>query len=81
MKMNKLKVIALAISVIITGCASSSSLEKRANMHYKTGSYYESIGQPTVAREEYKAAREYRYAASDIFSIIIDLFNHFNKRS
>jgi lipoprotein NlpI len=79
MKMNKLKVVALAILVIITGCASSSSLEKRADMHSKTGSYYESIGQPTVAREEYKAAKEERDAATDIFSLIVDLFNHFNK--
>jgi hypothetical protein len=79
MEVNKFKVVLLAIFVIITGCASSSSLEKRAYMHSKTGSYYESIGQPTVAREEYKAARENRDASGEILSIIVDLFNHFNE--
>lgn len=77
--MNKINVVVLALLVISSGCASSSSLEKRADMHSKAGSYYESIGQPTVAKEEYETARENRDAASDIFSIIVDLFNHFNK--
>jgi lipoprotein NlpI len=78
--LNRSRVIVLAIFVVITGCASSSSLEKRADIHSKAGSYYKSIGQPTVAREEFKSAKENRDKANNIFSILVDIFNRYNKK-
>ena len=61
--------------ITITGCASSSDLEKSANMHAKAGDYYESIGQPHAADEENKLASKKRKDANKVDSILVELFN------
>lgn len=80
--MYKFKVIAalVGLTIALSGCASSSDIERKANMHAKSGEYYESIGQSTAAREEYNAANESRDSADDLFPILVELFNLFTKK-
>ena len=78
--MKKSKYFVVVFLVVTTGCASSTSLEKRANNHAKAGNYYESIGQPNVAREEYNEAKKNREHANDAFPLLVELFNLFNKK-
>lgn len=65
-----------ALSVILlSGCVSSTDLERHANHHAKARDYYESIGQPEAARQEAKAANEAWEDASGLLPLLIDLFS------
>jgi hypothetical protein len=70
----------LVLMMVVTGCASSSDLEKRASNHDKAGRYYESIGQPNAAREEYRTAKEDRDDSVNIIAILVDIFNANSKK-
>lgn len=71
--------VGLMLLTLAAGCASSSDLDKSAQKHIKSGNYYQSIGQPQAAREEYSEADKDFDQAGDVFSILVDLFNHFSK--
>jgi len=73
-------IISLTIILFFTGCASSSDLEKKANLHAKSGNYYESIGQPGAAREEYNETKEKRNRANKVMPILVELFNLFSEK-
>ncbi|NMP32547.1 hypothetical protein HII17_13355 [Thalassotalea sp. M1531] len=75
--MIKSKIILLVFILLMTGCASSTSLKKQAENNVKAAEYYKSIGQPQVAEEEYKEANKNRDSASQLSSILVDLFNLF----
>ena len=79
-KLKESKYLLIALMLIVTGCASSSDLEKRANNHSKAGIYYESIGQPNAAREEHNNAKENRDHANGVLPLLVELFNLFNKK-
>lgn len=66
----------LVLLAFVTGCASSSDLEKSAQLHAKTGDYYESIGQPGAAKEENNATYKDRDQATGFIAIFVDLFEH-----
>jgi len=70
-------IILISILLIISGCASRSDLKKRANVHAKAGSYYQSIGQNGAATEEYKSAAKNQKDAHKPIQILVDLFNFF----
>jgi len=74
----RISIISIMLLVLIMGCASSSDLDKRAEKHNKAGNYYESIGQPQAVREEYNEAEKNLDQAGEIYSILVDLFNHFS---
>ena len=78
--MRYFRVLVLPLLITITGCASSSHFDKQAEMHDKVGDYYESIGQPGVAREEHNYAKESRDDAGNIVSIFVDLFYIFTDK-
>ncbi len=76
--MKQTKTLVIIMTLIITGCASSSTLEKRASIHAKAGEYYESIGQPNVAREEENLARKKRNRANDALPLLVELVKRVN---
>ena len=78
--MLNVKFIFILLLSTLTGCASSSDLERSANRHAKAGDYYESIGQPNTAREEYKQAKKDRDYATELLPILVDLFDFFNDK-
>ncbi|XQW84070.1 hypothetical protein ACOYR1_13095 [Thalassotalea piscium] len=78
--MNKVKFLAISVILIISGCASSSDLEKTANNHAKAGNYYESVGQPNAANDEYNQASKTHDNANGFFPIVIELFNLFTHK-
>lgn len=65
-------------AIAMSGCASSTDIERKANLHAKAGKYYESIGQPGAAKEEYHSANESWQSADDLFPLLIELFNLFS---
>ena len=67
-------------ALVITGCASSSDLEKSASMHAKAGDYYESIGQPHAAEEENNLATKKRKDARQVDSILVEILNLFSSK-
>lgn len=70
---------AIALVLLLSGCASSSDLENSAQRHAKARDYYESIGQHDAAIQEGKAAQEDRDDAGDFFPLLVELFNLFKK--
>jgi len=78
--MQYFRVFVLSLLFTITGCASSSDLEKQAKHHDKAGDYYESIGQSAVAREERDSANKNRDDAGEIFTFFVDLFYLFTDK-
>lgn len=70
-----------ALSVILlSGCVSSTYLERHANQHAKARDYYESIGQPEAARQEANAANKAWKDASGLLPLLIDLFSLSNDK-
>ena len=63
----------------LSGCASSSEIEKHARQHDKNAEYYKSIGQPGTEREERDLADKDRESSQDIFAIFTELFTLFSK--
>ncbi len=80
LNINKYKVLTLVFIFIVSGCASSSDLEKAAQNHAKAGDYYESIGQPNAAREERGEASKNRSEANGLFPFLVDVFDVFYKK-
>ena len=70
----------MALAIFLTGCASSSSLERSANNHAKARDYYESIGQPGAALEEDNEARKDLDSATDLLPMIVEVFNLFSEK-
>ena len=69
------KIIILIFSfLILTGCASSSELNKKAENNAKAGKYYESIGQPEAAKRSREMAQENKDDSLSIDAILFDLF-------
>lgn len=78
--MLDIKLIFFIPLLILTGCTSSADLEKRASAHDKSGRYYESIGQPNAARDEYQQAKNDRDNANDAPAILVELYELFNDK-
>jgi hypothetical protein len=78
--LKEIKYFVVTCLVVITGCASSSDIEKSADNHAKAGSYYQSIGQPNAAMEENRQARKERDDATGFITLFVDLINLFNKK-
>ena len=75
----RLQIIGLILLMFITGCSSTSDLNKSAEMHSKAGDYYQAIGQNHAAREEYQQADKTFDRADNVFSLLVDLFEHVSK--
>ena len=75
----RLQIIGLILLMFITGCSSTSDLNKSAEMHSKAGDYYQAIGQDHAAREEYQQADKTFDRADNVFSLLVDLFEHVSK--
>jgi hypothetical protein len=73
-KMPKTIIILIVSSLILTGCASSSELNKITENNAKTGEYYESIGQPEAAKRSREMAQENIDDSLTIEAILFDLF-------
>ncbi|TWX47193.1 hypothetical protein [Colwellia hornerae] len=71
--MKKHYVIIFSVFFLLTGCASSSELNKKAHNNAKAGDYYESIGQPEAAKEERKMARENLQDSYRIDTLLFDI--------
>lgn len=72
------KVTLLFICVfVLSGCASSSDLEKRAAIQAKAGDYYKSIGQPQAAAQSHQAAKENRKRAIKSSPLLVELYRLF----
>lgn len=71
---------AVIATVVVSGCASSSSLERSANNHAKARDYYESIGQPDAAREENNEANKDWDNANDLLPVLVEVFNLFSEK-
>lgn len=71
--MKKYNVIIFIVFFLLTGCVSSSALNKRAHNNAKAGDYYESIGQPDAAKEERKMAKENLEDSYRIDTILFDI--------
>lgn len=80
MDLKKLVGACVCSAFVISGCATSSDFEKRANYHNKAGDYYDSIGQPDAAKREYREAAKNFDAANDAYPIIAELFQLFNEK-
>jgi PBP1b-binding outer membrane lipoprotein LpoB len=72
--MQKKIIILIFSSLILTGCASSSELNKRAENNAKAGEYYESIGQPEAAKRSREMAQENNEDSLTIEAILFNLF-------
>ena len=70
----------MSMFTFVTGCASSASLEKQANLNAKAASYYKSIGQDGAAKEEYKSAAKNHEEANKLFPILVELLNMFSSK-
>lgn len=79
MSIVRLQIIGLILLMFITGCSSTSDLNKSAEMHSKAGDYYQAIGQNHAAREEYQQADKTFDRADNVFSLLVDLFEHVSK--
>jgi Tfp pilus assembly protein PilF len=78
--MKKNNVIIFIVFSLLTGCVSSSALNKRAHNNAKAGDYYESIGQSDAAKEEREMARDNLENSYRIGTILFDiLFGHSEK--
>lgn len=75
----RLQILGLILLTLITGCSSTSDLNKSAEMHSKAGDYYKAIGQDHAAREEYQEADKTFDQADNVFSLLVDLFEHVSK--
>ena len=75
----RLQIIGLILLMFITGCSSTSDLNKSAEMHSKAGDYYQAIGQNHAAREEYQQADKIFERANNVFPLLVDLFEHVSK--
>lgn len=75
----RLQIIGLILLMFITGCSSTSDLNKSAEMHSKAGDYYQAIGQNHAAREEYQQADKIFDRANNVFPLLVDLFEHVSK--
>ena len=74
MSIVRLQIIGLILLMFITGCSSTSDLNKSAEMHSKAGDYYQAIGQNHAAREEYQQADKTFDRANNVFPLLVDLF-------
>ena len=63
-----------------SGCASTSEIENQASRHDKASEYYDSIGQPDVAKQESREAQNKRDSANDAIPLLFELFNLFSKK-
>jgi outer membrane protein assembly factor BamD (BamD/ComL family) len=79
MSIVRLQIIGLILLMFITGCSSTSDLNKSAEMHSKAGDYYQAIGQNHAAREEYQQADKTFDRANNVFPLLVDLFEHVSK--
>jgi outer membrane protein assembly factor BamD (BamD/ComL family) len=79
MSIVRLQIIGLILLMFITGCSSTSDLNKSAEMHSKAGDYYQAIGQNHAAREEYQQADKIFDRANNVFPLLVDLFEHVSK--
>ena len=75
----RLQIIGLILLMFITGCSSTSNLNKSAEMHSKAGDYYQAIGQNHAAREEYQQADKTFDRADNVLPLLVDLFEHVSK--
>ena len=75
----RLQIIGLILLMFITGCSSTSDLNKSAEMHSKAGDYYQAIGQDHAAREEYQQADKTFDRADNVLPLLVDLFEHVSK--
>ncbi|GHE91017.1 hypothetical protein [Thalassotalea profundi] len=62
---------------VLSGCVSSSDLEKRAAIQAKAGDYYASIGQPQAAAQSHQAAKDNRKDAIKGGPLLVELFELF----
>ncbi|MBA6417377.1 hypothetical protein H4J50_15295, partial [Colwellia sp. 6M3] len=67
----RLQIIGLILLMFITGCSSTSDLNKSAEMHSKAGDYYQAIGQNHAAREEYQQADKIFDRANNVFPLLV----------
>lgn len=72
--MQKSNLFLLVLIFLLSGCASNSELNKRADNHDKAGDYYESIGQPQVAEQERRMAQEDRNDSLKVDAILVEIF-------
>lgn len=79
--LNRIKVFIVIFLLLLTGCASSSDMERRANNHAKAGNYYQSIGQPGVAQGEYSRSKKAREDAEGLFPFLVELVNLLQRKS
>ena len=73
--MSKSNLYLFVLTLLFSGCASNSELNKRADNHDKAGDYYESIGQPQVAEEERRIAQGNRDDSLKLDAILVEIFN------
>ncbi|TWX65194.1 hypothetical protein ESZ36_18095 [Colwellia demingiae] len=71
--MLKQNIILFLLALILSGCASNSELNKRADNDAKAGDYYESIGQPEAAKRSREMAQENRDDSLSFEAILFDL--------
>ena len=66
-------IIMIILSLVLSGCASSSDLSARAKNNEKAGRYYESIGQPQAAQREYELAAQHAKQSEEGETILFDI--------
>jgi len=71
--MRKGNVIAFVFFFLLHGCSSSSALKKSAANNEKAGDYYESIGQPEVAKQERELAKKKHKRSNSIEVSLFEL--------
>jgi|TARA_B110000014_G_C19853123_1_gene442031 outer membrane protein OmpA-like peptidoglycan-associated protein len=71
--MPKRNMIFIILFLVLGGCTSSSELKKRASNNEKAGDYYESIGQPEVAKQEREMAQENRKNSRKFETLLFDI--------
>ncbi len=71
--MPKQNIIIFLLTLILSGCASNSALNKKADNDEKAGDYYESIGQPEAAERSRKMAQDNRDDSLSFEAILVDL--------
>jgi hypothetical protein len=71
--MYKFKV--LLIFLLLSGCSTTSNLNRLSDDSAKTARYYESIGQPQAAQREREASAKYKKESQEDKAFLADLLS------
>lgn len=76
--MKKLIILPL-VALNLSACTTSSHYQKSAQYHLKAARYYDSIGQPAVAQQEYSLAQESQKRALSPIPVMIEIFSELSE--